>query len=238
MSKTETIKIEDVITWLDKLSDEGKEIEICWEGGGDSGWAYFQIDGEQVADNPMIDVLVDRMYDLLDYGSWAGEYSANGSAQYSSTQKAFIGIDYYSEDETMQFDCKFQIEVPKILGFEELRVNIDGDYNDDFNIETTYFIKNGFISKEHEKFSDHLENTLEETINDHLDTSDYSNDDMRYWNTSIAITQEDLKPHPKNPELLVFDNRHVSISVANTEEKGIYLDLDLANHDENYDENE
>jgi len=62
MSKTKDVKIKDVITWLDKLSDEGKNIQICWEGGGDSGWVYFQIDGEQVADNPMIDLLVDRMY--------------------------------------------------------------------------------------------------------------------------------------------------------------------------------
>lgn len=238
MSKAETVKIKDVITWLDKLSDEGKEIEICWEGGGDSGWVYFQIDGEQVSDNPMIELLIDKMYDVLDYGSWAGEYSANGSAFYNSTEKAFVGTDYYSEDETMSFDCQFKIEIPKILGFEELRVSIDGDYHDDFNIEAFYDIKNGFISKEHEKFSEHLESSLEETINENLNTGDYESDDLRYWNTTIVVTPKDLKPHPKNPELLVFENRSVDIQVACTEEKDINLDLDWANHEETYDENE
>lgn len=238
MSKTKTVKIKDVITWLDKLSDEGKNIQICWEGGGDSGWVYFQIDGEQVADNPMIDLLIDRMYDVLDYGSWAGEYSANGCAEYSSTEKAFQGTDYYSEDETMPFECQFKIEIPKILGFEELRIGIDGDYHDEFNIEAFYDIKNGFISEQHEVFTKHLESSLEKTMNDSLNTGDYESDDLRYWNTTIVVTQEDLKPHPKNPELLVFENETVEISVTSTDEKDIYLDLDWTNHEENYDENE
>ena len=82
------MKIEDVIKWCDKKTTEGSKIAICWEGGGDSGWVYMEVDGAQSTD-PEAEWLVDRMYSVLDYGSWAGEFNASGRAEYDIKTKIF-----------------------------------------------------------------------------------------------------------------------------------------------------
>ena len=68
--------------WCDQQVAEGKELTLRWEGGGDSGWVYFELDGSQV-ENEYTEKLVDYCYDVLDYGSWAGEFDATGEATYN-----------------------------------------------------------------------------------------------------------------------------------------------------------
>ena len=70
-----------LIEWLDEQADLGKDVMLKWEGGNDSGWAYFELDGETI-ENEHTDRLVNWMYDHLDYGSWAGDFSAQGEAVY------------------------------------------------------------------------------------------------------------------------------------------------------------
>lgn len=48
----------------------------------------FEIDGEK-EDNEFTNTLVDLMYDELDYGSWAGEFSASGTAILQPRNKVF-----------------------------------------------------------------------------------------------------------------------------------------------------
>ena len=51
----------------------------------------------------------------LDYGSWAGDFSANGEAVYDSKEKAFVGTDYYSETESVPVKVSIPINIPKDL---------------------------------------------------------------------------------------------------------------------------
>ena len=149
MAQTLTVD-QSLIKWCDKQVAEGKKLEICWEGGGDSGWVYFQIDGKNVGEVniPEISTLVDRMYDELDYGSWAGEFSANGSAEYNPELKAFIGIDNYSESETSDFKKDIEIIIPKSLWFDAVRYSIEDSDPDEQDVQTDFQfqIRNGFLS--------------------------------------------------------------------------------------------
>jgi len=226
MSATEkNFKISDVMTWLDEKSSQGHEIELCWEGGGDSGWVYFQIDGEQANSEPIIDWLADKMYSILDYGSWAGEFSANGTAIYDPATKCFEGTDYYSEDETMSFDCNFSINIPKKLAFEELIIEVQGSFDEGLpEVVPSYVIRNGFTTKEYDNFENKLTQELPNILENNLNSGDYDPDDMRYWNTTLNIDPKECTVSEDN-QFIVYNNKYVEISVTSTDEKDIVLDL-------------
>lgn len=119
MSKTHDYTLKDLMNWCDAQVAEGKLLEIKWEGGRDSGWVYFEIDGEQTSE-PEAEALVDMMIDQLDYGSWAGEFSASGTATYDPITKSFQGTDNYSEEEYKDFDCHITFKIPKHIPFDEM----------------------------------------------------------------------------------------------------------------------
>jgi hypothetical protein len=108
-----------VLEWCDQQVTEGKELSIGWEGGGDNGYAFFKIDGKDI-DNEYTEVLLDHIYDELDYGSWAGEFSASGEAIYSSETKCFEGTDYCANEEYIKYECDIKVKVPKDFSFEEI----------------------------------------------------------------------------------------------------------------------
>jgi hypothetical protein len=118
--------IHDVIKWCDDKSQNDQKVTIHWEGGGDSGWVYLQVDGENTNSNEA-DWLIDKMHDELDYGSWAGEYSANGSAEYNPENKSFEGTDYYSEDDyaTHTLNIPIYFKVPKKFYLENLILELE-----------------------------------------------------------------------------------------------------------------
>lgn len=139
MSKTKDFTIKDLMNWCDAQVAEGKFLEIKWEGGGDSGWVYFEIDGEQTSE-PEAEALVDMIYSQLDYGSWAGEFSASGSATYDPITKSFQGEDNYSEEEGKTFDCHITVKIPKHIPFD--RVLIEAYESNKTSVNLT--IANGF----------------------------------------------------------------------------------------------
>ena len=46
--KTATVPAakKSIVQWCKDQADQGNELTMKWEGGGDSGWVYFEIDGE------------------------------------------------------------------------------------------------------------------------------------------------------------------------------------------------
>lgn len=216
MSKV--ISATEIIDWCDKQAAEGKEITLCWEGGGDSGWVYFEVDGVQ-ADGEEIEALVDMMYNELDYGSWAGEFSANGRADYDPATKCFEGIDYYSEDDWTDttFEEPFAFYIPGTYGFDSIEYNIEGNFEDDFRVEVTFNIVNGFITPELRE----LENEMSEAIKEKL-TEELKDKDVNYFGTHKLAERHEMN-NGKGSVIFQFDN--VEYSVYNTEEKGVTIDL-------------
>jgi hypothetical protein len=216
MSKV--ISIQEIIDWCDKQAAEGKEITLNWEGGGDSGWVFFEVDGEQ-AEGEEIQALVDMMYNELDYGSWAGEFSANGTATYDPATKCFEGIDYYSEDDwtSTTFEEPFAFYIPGTYGFDSIEYNIEGNFEDDFRVEVTFNIVNGFISPELRE----LESEMSEAIKEKL-TEELKDKDVNYFGTHKLAERHEMNTE-KSSVIFQFDT--IEYSVYQTEEKGVAIDL-------------
>lgn len=153
MSQTELTrkqKIQAAIDWCDQQAAEGNELILEWDGGGDSGWVQFKVDGEYV-NNEHTEFITDLMYDELDYGSWAGEFTATGSASYDPDTQSFEGVDIYSEDETVAFNYKYIFRVPKSLWFDSLSYSLQYETGWGDEKEFTFNIRNGFLTEKHEQ---------------------------------------------------------------------------------------
>ena len=211
-----------VLEWCNKQVDEGNELKICWSGGNDSGWTHFQIDGEDV-DNEYTEYLVDRMYEVLDYGSWAGEFEATGEAVYNKENQSFEGIDYYSEDETMTHGCNIVIQVPKDLWYDNLSISIEGDDGERTRIGARFGVKNGFLSVDHiifiQDIEDKMEQEVDAVINDFINNS--TTDYRSIWET--------INLEPKNGvvkgDFLEYTINSLNIGTISTDEKDVYLEI-------------
>ena len=210
-----------IINWLNEQHEAGNQLSIRWEGGGDSGWAYFEIDNDTV-ENEYTEVLVDKMHDTLDYGSWAGEFSANGEAIYNPETRSFEGTDYYSEDEHDTIDCNIKIVIPKKLFWSDaFHVEIESNYDDRPDISTRFVVKNGFVTQEHEDFCHNLEEVLRDDFEAVFDN--YTGDEFRGCNDSWVINKNEFTEEEDN---LVYTIERVEIQTRESSEKNIVLELD------------
>lgn len=215
---SEIISIQDIIAWCDKQVEEGKLLELCWEGGGDSGWVFFEIDGKS-ADGEEISALVDMMYNELDYGSWAGEFSANGRAEYNTVTKCFDGIDYYSEDDwdTMILKEPIKMFIPKAFGFDSIEYQISGNFEDDFTVDVSFNIVNGFITPElrvlEEEMSEHIKSKM---------TDAFSKIDVNYFNEHKLVERLEMKTVNDS---IIFEIELIDYSTYETSENGVCIDL-------------
>jgi hypothetical protein len=214
----------DLIKWCDDQVAQGKELKLAWEGGGDSGWVYFKINDKQVSDSaatPEIEELIDRMYDQLDYGSWAGEFSANGEAAYYANKKAFIGTDYYGEDETYNYECSIKITVPKSLWFDAVEYNIE---QEEPIIDVAFVLRNGFLTEKHTEVALQIKESLNEQVDEAI--ADYQKDPnaTEYRNVwqNERIERNEFKEEGDN---LVAVINELAIGTYSSDEKDIYLEL-------------
>jgi hypothetical protein len=226
---SEVIKMKDIIAWCDKQVEEGKLLELCWEGGGDSGWVFFEVDGES-ADGEEISALVDMMYTELDYGSWAGEFSANGRAEYNSKTKCFDGIDYYSEDDwdTKKFDEPIQVFVPQSLGFDSIEFHLSGNFEDEFSVDISFHIINGFITPELRELEQEMSEYIKSKITDLFDKID-----VNYFNENKLIERLEMKTQNDS---FIFEISEIEYSTYETTENDICIDLQERLENENQDE--
>jgi hypothetical protein len=214
--------------WLMEQSEQGRTLEIVWEGGGDSGWVHFEIDGENY-ENVYTEHLVEYMHEELDYGSWAGEFSASGRAEFNPKTKCFEGTDYYSEDETITIDTKIDVLIPDDLWFDSVSLNLDGNYDEDVICEARFTIKNGFMTSKHEDCLSQLEKVISEKANkeilNYLNTT--SSDIRGCWDNFRIPFSEFNKDD--NPGFLTHTILELSVGILNENDKPVCLDLNEEN---------
>jgi len=212
-----------LLSWCDQQVKDGKELKLVWDGGNDSGWVHFEIDGDSY-DDEHTEKLVDYMYNHLDYGSWAGEFSANGEAIYNVEEQAFVGTDYYSESQTMEYDVNIPIPVPKHLWFDQLNIHIEVNYDETPDCQVEFTIKNGFLTGEHQK--------LEKQINDYL-VEEMTNAIVKFeqeeevgfesiWD-DVILTQANFSEESEDSKIAYV--QEVDFRYPDGDEKEIYLDL-------------
>ena len=211
-----------ILKWIENLDNEGKELSIGWEGGGDSGWAYFQVDGEHV-DNEYTEAIMDYMYSTLNYGSWAGEFQANGTAIYDVPTKTFQGTDYYGEDGNDVLDSNIIINVPKKLWFDTLHVEVECNYDETPNMSIQFIVKNGFLTQEHLDFCSNLEEILKDEFDAYFSTYESTDScEFRGSNDSWILERKDAV---EEDDMLVFKIDNVEINTIDSSERNIVLEL-------------
>jgi hypothetical protein len=164
-----------ILSWCEEQAGRG-ELAFCWSGGGDQGMVELRgtdAEGNAVqynpygggAEDPIVNLLVSMMDDLLGYGSWAGEFSAYGKARYSSEHQAFLGVDSYSSDDSEAVEFKCRLQVPDTIPFET--VEIHKDSTEDVQVAMT--VRNGFISEPHEAWCQETAARLGKDIGELID---------------------------------------------------------------------
>jgi len=212
-----------ILKWIENLDNEGKELSIGWEGGGDSGWAYFQVDGDNV-DNEYTEAILDYMYNELNYGGWAGEFNANGTAIYDVPTKTFEGTDYYGEDGNDVIDTTIIIQVPKKLWFDTLHVECESNYDETPNMSIQFIVKNGFLVQEHSDICHNLEEVLKDDFSSLFDNYEFTdNSEFRGCNDSWILERKDAI---EDEDDLVFTISEVHVQTIDNEERTIVLELD------------
>jgi hypothetical protein len=212
-----------IVQWCKEQHDQNGELCLVWDGGGDSGWAYFEIDGETI-ENDYTNCLVNRIYDVLDYGSWAGEFQASGKAIYDPKTNSFEGIDYYGEDDHDVLDIDIKVKVPKSLWFDTLHIECDANYDDDPTISVQLLLKNGFLTDQHTEFCSNLENVIQPQFSSIF--TNYNSADgyeFRACNDSWILERKDAV---EEGDMLVFTMNKIDLQILNSEEKSIVLTLD------------
>lgn len=216
------MKVEDVIKWCDEQSQDDKEVAICWEGGGDSGWVYMEVDGSE-ASSEEAGWLVDRMCDILDYGSWAGEFNASGRAIYDAETKVFDGDDVYSEDTSEELELKddqiIKIKIPKKYFLETLRVEFE-NVLDGGSVSILPIVRNGVINCELPILCKNMEEAVENKAREILQnatSSDYSG-----WQTEDFVISE---LEDEDPDNHVINITRLEYTGYSEDIRGVFIDL-------------
>jgi hypothetical protein len=211
-----------LLSWCDQQVKDGKELKIVWDGGGDSGWVHFEIDGDSY-DDEHTEKLVDYMYNQLDYGSWAGEFNASGDAIYDVEEQAFVGTDYYSETATLSQEVNIQVSIPKTLWFNELGIHIEANYDETPDLEVSFGIRNGFLTPEHNQIEEYLKQTLSEKIQQAVsDWEAHTGHELESLWDDVTLRFEDFKVVG---DQLVGEIKHIDFRYPEGHDKEIYLNL-------------
>ncbi len=209
--------------WCDQQVAEGKEIVIKWEGGGDSGWVYFEIDGEQV-ENEYTDALVNYCYDALDYGSWAGEFDASGEAVYNPESGTFSGTDYYRESDTVPMNINAVLTIPKDLWFESVDIELD-EYDEPTSVEPqiSLVVNNGFKTDDHKEVENKIAEEFKSIVDENIDPDAYGDEIRGVWfNERFNI--RDLEKDANGN--YIVNITHIDIGIYNTDDKFIEFEVE------------
>lgn len=212
---------EACLAWCNKKHAEGVTLNMHWDGGGDSGWVDFQIDGDSTEeDQAFIDFLTEKCYNELDYGSWAGEFSASGDAEFNPTEGAFVGTDYYSEDDGETVECELRIEIPKDLWFDSLEIMIQ---DEEIDVSVDMIIRNGFKTDAHTAAETALSKTIETQVQEIVnDAIKYKSIEFRSMWEEISLSKSDFTEEGNNVVHIV---KEITIGTFQSEDRHIFIPL-------------
>jgi hypothetical protein len=170
---------------LDAIAAEGKEIKVTWEGGNDSGGYNLFIDEVEVyyGDAVYDEIVEDIISDTIDYGSWAGDYSADGFVHYDADQGAFIGEGKETESESATLeDISIEIRIPKALNFDAFEIVTEGTFCcEELSIDCKFIISNGPVFPEHSEVEDTMNTYVGESVTHILETDEACKDEEIGW---------------------------------------------------------
>jgi len=232
----DVVKITDTIArdYYSALHIAGHKIQLEWNGGGDSGEVWININEKRI-DIPWDSSkqnfqekihhhVIDSMYDHLDYGSWAGEFSSCGTADFVHDDDfiGFRGTDYYSEEEGHTGVINLGIRIPAAWLTEEMEtvwVDISDGYDGSPPMVSLYATRKAYgghveFPEEFKKDVEALENTISESVNN----------EMSVWNASNVYENEGItiKDHTEDVVIMLE-----TINYYTMEDTEKYVEIDL-----------
>lgn len=211
---------------LDALAAEGKEIKITWEGGNDSGGYNLFIDGVEVNyGDAAYGEIVNPISDSIDYGSWAGDFSADGSVVYDSDEGAFVGEGRDTESQSCELDdIDIEIRVPKALNFDSIEIVSEGTYFlKELTVRCGFVMSNGPVFPEHIETQDVMETHVKDSIDDILTThKDCKDEEIGWVYNEWTIRRESLG---EDEDYLVGNINIIDFSINNTIIKSYYIPI-------------
>lgn len=206
------------LAWCKKLDADGIDLTMNWDGGNDSGWVTFEVDKADLTeeDNNMIAYLENKCYDELDYGSWAGEFSANGQATFDAEQNAFVGTDYYSEDDSITKDCELRIAIPKDVWFDSVEIAI---HDEEIEVSVDIKVRNGFKTEAHTKAEQALETAIQDQVCDLVaDVNNYRS----VWEEFTLLPSD----FTLIGDEMIHIKEDISVGIYDEDEKSVFINLD------------
>lgn len=211
---------------LDAFAAEGKEVKVTWEGGNDSG-SYSVFIGEQEFDwgDPLYHEIVDVVSDVIDYGSWAGDYYADGHVIYNPDEGAFIGEgkDNVTEIDRLE-NIAIEVRIPKALNFDSVEIETQGDFSSDgVGAGFRFVVNNGPVFKEHADIEESQSTLLTEEVNEVLSSDrSISHLEIGWVSNDIVIPREEFKEDGDDMVYVIdgldfyynntkYDSHHISI---------------------------
>ena len=172
-------------------------------------------------ENEYTETLVNYCYDTLNYGSWAGEFDANGEAAYVPEEKAFIGIDYYNETDVEERDPGIVLSIPKDLWFDGLSIEVEEvEYEvADYNVDVKLLVQNGMVIDKHKEVAEELKEQIIEQLNN--DFIPKIGDDTAVF-ADMTLLANDFETDPKTGNKTAKMDR-VNVRFRETEEKDIFI---------------
>jgi hypothetical protein len=225
MSEKKDLSIKEILDWCMKKTEEGSEVVLHWDGGGDSGWVHLEVDGSDSSD-PEAEALVDMMYDQLDYGSWAGEFSASGEAPFDPDTKMFQGIDYYTETDSTNAKASIEIRIPKHIHFDDIDIETQ---DEDCTVNVTFGIRNGFDHPDTESVAKKLQEMLSEEIMEAAKADVDDEDEIDGFWENYQIFRTDFT---EDGDDLVYTLEDIVYSKRETSENHVEIDLQQLLEDE------
>lgn len=235
-------KADQIIAWCDEQVKDGSILTIEWDGGNDSGSFYLRINDADVNnkyDDPedIPNLILEKADDILEYGSFAGDFNTQGTLTYDPKTKRFSGTDHYSESEGATLGgehadesekIEIIIKVPKDLWFDVCHIECAiGDSLtafEEFNAQLQ--VLQGPVTDKHKSWVKDLEGKLFRQIEKIMSGVEQ---DIEYSHNDWIISRGDFKEEGK---YLVYKIDEFHYSYYNNTDK----EVEIAFKDEDYDE--
>jgi hypothetical protein len=211
---------------LDAIAAEGREIKVTWEGGNDSGGYDLYVDGEQGNHGDLLaDNVIDIIANTIDYGSWAGDYFADGAVYYNKDEGAFIGEGKdTTSDGGCLVDISIEVKVPKLLNFDFFNITTEGTFCwGEFTASARFVIDNGPVFPEHSKVEEDMENYIRESVSHLLETDEAcKNEEIGWVYNDWMIARDDFE---EDGDSLVFIIDSIDFTYNNTEYQPYHITI-------------
>lgn len=194
-----------IIAWCDEQVKDGSVLTIEWDGGNDSGSFYLKVNDADINTNwgdpeDIPNLILEKADEILEYGSFAGDYNTQGTLTYDPETKTFTGVDNYSESEvnTLGSDLgdpedkvEIKIKVPKDLWFDKAHINcVINDSLSEFEEFTAQLqVLQGPLTASHTQWAKSLQHSLFKQIQEVMKGVD---DDLEYSQNEWVIDRGDF----------------------------------------------